>query len=105
MFEKRIVQGVPFLVIHSVENSEKPVLPPAQKSIQSAPEFLRRDFARVTRTHRRNRIGKRDSGLEAVQLFVKLRALNGEKFFRQICQRECGCRKSPLKSEIVNRQA
>ena len=30
MFEKRIVQGVPFLVIHAVENSEKPVLPPAQ---------------------------------------------------------------------------
>ena len=81
MFEKRIVQGVPFLVIHAVENSEKPVLPPAQKTVQDAAKLLGHDFARVTRTHRGNRIGKRDSGLETVQLLVKFSALGREKFF------------------------
>jgi len=74
MLEKRIVQWVPFLVIHAVENSEKPVLSLAQKTVQAAAKLLGHDFARVTRTHRGNRIGKRDPALRQFNWLVKFRA-------------------------------
>ena len=78
MLEKRIVRRVPFLVIHAVENPEKPGLPLAQQTVQAAAKFLRRDFARVTRADRGDHVGKGDSGLEAVQLPVKFRAFDRE---------------------------
>ena len=96
---------IPFLVVHAVENSKKPVLPPAQKPVQAAAEFLRRDFARITRADRGDDVGKSDSGLETIQLAVKLRAFDREKFRRQIGQRKRVRRENALIGEIVNGQA
>ena len=82
------MRRIPFLVIHAVENSEKPVLPPAQKPVQAAAEFFRRDFARITRADRGDDVGELDAGLQTIQLAVKFRAFDGEKFQRQVGQRK-----------------
>src|SRR5580704_17985370 len=75
-FQKRIGRRIPFVVVHPVKNSKKPVLALSQSVIQAAAEFFRHDFARVTRADCRDNVGKNDSRLETIQLPIKFRAVN-----------------------------
>ena len=77
--QKRVMRRIPFIVIHAVENAQELFLPPAQKPVQAAAEFLRGDFARIARADRRDDVGENDAGLQAIQMAVKFRAFHGEK--------------------------
>ena len=104
VLEKKIVGGLPFVVIHTVQNADQMMITTAQQALESAAKFRRGNLPGVSRADGGHGVREKNSRLQTVELAVKLRAFRFEITPRKIRQRELRHRKLPLIRQVVNRQ-
>ena len=105
VFQTRIILRVPLAVIRAVENADDRTLALPQNSVQSAPEFLRHDFSRVTRTHGCGQVGITEACLQAIQPPIKFDAAGVKVIPGQLGQLVSRAGKYALVREVVNGEA
>ncbi len=105
MRQEWVARRFPFLVFDPVQNAGQRGLPFAQPVIKPKAEFRRCDFARVTRTDRRDGVAISDAGLEAVEQAVEFHAVQVEIIRRQVRQFIARGRKQSLIGQVVDCEA
>ncbi len=94
--------GVPFPVVHSVQDAGQHVRPRTQRAVQAESEFGRLDFARIRGANRAQPVGERDAAFDVADVAEELHAVGTIHTGGQGHIRQRGLGKQPLVAQVVD---
>jgi hypothetical protein len=99
-----IGRGIPFTVIHAVENSTQIAFPGAEDAFEPAAVFRSQDLPGVSPAHRRKRVGKENSAFEKIDAPVEFKIFRRQIARVEIQEMRRRHGKISLEREIMDRE-